>query len=776
MTKSAGWLFVLWLLLSSALHAAPLVEVSEPELNLPLTPYIDILEDTDRNLSIEDVLSERYTFRFASAPLTELFFGYTRSAYWIRFTVENQLDKPMPLVLDAMPADIDYLDLYEVNPLTRQLQTSRRMGSAVPYANREYDHPLYFFDINLMPKTAYTYYLRVESNKTINLQLHLSTPRAHLHNTGKHDWWQGFLLGGLILLSIIHFSAYLLFRAKGFLWCSLFLCSVAIIQISWNGYLLQFFDTSDLLLDHQIITPVYLAILFSSLFVQSLLNTRKRSPWQHHLLSCFAIFSLLAAITTWFIDASLNSMVASVLALLSTLTIFTIALQANMEGMVTARYFLLARTLTTGVILIAIFNIHGYLPQGSFTAWGVSSMVILESVLMLSVMLADCLQDLRKQPNNSSNTQQDQGNRPLINLADICHELRTPISGILGMTDLLMEGNLSDQQINQLKTMRKSGQALLDVTNKIADLSSIDSGTVELSVAVFDLTGLIEACVETCRSRAESNNSELIYHIESQLPHFVRGDQGKIQQIIINMLHFALRHLEKGEVVLSISAGLADDIIFSIRSGNNTLIDRTLSNESRQFGSSDQLNITIAEEYLKLMGSVLSLHSHIGEGISIEFHIALEAQIAPYAAEAAKESTLHGKRMLVVDDNATCCAITEQQAIQWGMIVTSAHGGKEALAILRSNTTLTEPFDIVLTDYDMPSMNGLEMAEHIRQDRKINSEKLLIVMLTGVSTAPSQLTAENADIQAILYKPLSGKSLKLALQNALATHLQSQKA
>ena len=693
MTKSAGWLFVLWLLLSSALHAAPLVEVSEPELNLPLTPYIDILEDTDRNLSIEDVLSERYTFRFASAPLTELFFGYTRSAYWIRFTVENQLDKPMPLVLEAMPADIDYLDLYEVNPLTRQLQTSRRMGAAVPYTNREYDHPLYFFDINLMPKTAYTYYLRVESNKTINLQLHLSTPRAHLHNTGKHDWWQGLLLGGLILLSIIHFSAYLLFRAKGFLWCSLFLCSVAIIQISWNGYLLQFFDTSDLLLDHQIITPVYLAILFSSLFVQSLLNTRKRSPWQHHLLSCFAIFSLLAAITTWFIDASLNSMVASVLALLSTLTIFTIALQANMEGMVTARYFLLARTLTTGVILIAIFNIHGYLPQGSFTAWGVSSMVILESVLMLSVMLADCLQDLRKQPNNSSNTQQDQGNRPLINLADICHELRTPISGILGMTDLLMEGNLSDQQINQLKTMRKSGQALLDVT-----------------------------------------------------------------------------------VVLSISAGLADDIIFSIRSGNNTLIDRTLSNESRQFGSSDQLNITIAEEYLKLMGSVLSLHSHIGEGISIEFHIALEAQIAPYAAEAAKESTLHGKRMLVVDDNATCCAITEQQAIQWGMIVTSAHGGKEALAILRSNTTLTEPFDIVLTDYDMPSMNGLEMAEHIRQDRKINSEKLLIVMLTGVSTAPSQLTAENADIQAILYKPLSGKSLKLALQNALATHLQSQKA
>lgn len=771
--KKTAWLLWLGLALGfmPALQAAPLVELTSPSLNLPLAPYVDILEDSERKLAITDVTSERYAFRFASAPLSELFFGYTTSVYWMRFTVDNQRETDMHLVLEVMPADIDYLDLYEIDPVTKTLQASRRMGSAVPYAQREYDHPLYFFDLALTPKKALTYYLRVESNKTINLQLNLSTPREHLQNTTRQDRRQGLLVGALVLLSLLHGGLYLAFRFKGFLWCSLFLFSVVLIQTSWNGYWLPFFTPHDLLLDRQIIAPVYIAILFSSLFVQSILETRKHSPWQHNLLNAFVVFALLASSITWFITSSTNSLVASVFALCNTITIFGITLQANMAGHTLARHFLIVRTMTTAIILIAIFNIHGYLPQGSFTNWGVSAAVAVESAIMLLVMVAACLQDQKKQIQKASSFSEKQVHtRPLINLADICHELRTPISGILGMSDLLMDGNLTEQQQNQVKTLRKSGQALLDVTNKIADLSSIERGTVELSLATFELTHLIESCVENCRNRAESSNIELIYHVDAHLPAYLKGDQGKLQQILINILHFTLRHLEKGEVILNVSPGLADDIVFSIRSGSNTLIDRSLSTETRKLAASDQLNITIAEQYLQLMGSFLSLQTHIGEGVSIEFHVALEAQTAPVTQET--NNILLGKRMLVVDDNATCCAIIEQQAIQWGMSVTSAHGGKEALAILRSGTTLTEPFDIVLTDYDMPGMNGMELATNIREDRKINSAQLLIIMLTGVSTAPSKMMTGTDNIQNILYKPLSGKSLRQALQSALTSHSQ----
>lgn len=770
--KKIVWLLAcmsLWLIQTA--QAAPLIEYQGEAISLPLASYIDVLEDPEKSLSIEDVVSERHTYRFASAPLTELFFGYTSSVYWIRFSLDNQQDQQANLVLNIAPTDLDYLDLYQIDTANRHILSHRQSGSAVPYEQREYRHPLYFFDVNVPARSNHTFFLRVESNKTINLQLRLDTHQTSLAKTSQDDWRHGFLLGGLFILALLHAGLFVLFRFKGLLWGSLFIFSVMLVQTAWDGNLLQLFQPNDLLLDRQIIVPVYIALLFASLYAQSILNTRSRAPWQHTLLNLFIVASLLGVVQTWVIPPATNAMFLVGLAMLNAVAIFAFALHANMEGLLLARYFLFARTFTTSIILIAIFNIHGYMPQGAFTNWGVAAAVLFESVIMLVILCLHCLHELRKSQQSPALTPRARPGRTLINLSDICHELRTPVSGILGMADLLLEANLTEQQQNQVKTVRKSGQALLDVTNRISDLSQIESGTVELTVAPFELTAMIEKCVENCRSRAESSNLELIYHVDAALPAYVSGDAGKLQQVTINMLNFALRHLEKGEVILNVFPGDQDEIAFNIRSGSNTLIDRTLSTERYNLGASDNLNITIAEQYLLLMNATLVLHTHIGEGVTISYRVSLNEATAP-ASLTDRSNDLEGKRMLIVDDNATCCTIIEQQAIQWGMSVTSAYGGKEALAILRSSTTLTEPYDIVLTDYEMPVMNGLELAHNIRDDHKISSEKLLIVMLTGLSHSPTKENEHNQDIQAVLYKPISGKSLKQALQTALLKHLE----
>ncbi len=775
--KNTRSLWVLLLLLLPFLgNAAPLVEVDQPTVALSLPPYIDILEDSRADLTIHDVMSPRYAFQFAPASMTELFFGYTPSAYWLRFTVENQRDEDMAFVLEASPADIDYLDLYEMDPHTDEMHAHKQTGSGRAYRSRDYDYPLYLFDLKIESHAARTYYMRVASNKTTNVQLSLHTQHHYLKVAGVRDWWQGFSLGGLLLVALIYLGVYCVFRFKGFLWYGLFLLSVMLLQSSWNGYWLQFYDGGDLLLDRQIISPVYFAILFSCLFAQSLLSTRKRSRLQHHILDFLIAVCLVGGVVTWFVDSYMNSMLASVVALCSAVCIFGFTMYANMEGHQMARHFLLARTLTTGMILVSIFNVHGYLPQGRFTAWGITSIVLLESVVMMVSMLCCCWQTLKGKQLAAFDAPDNVSQRSLINLADICHELRTPISGVLGMTDLLIDGNLTDQQSNQVKTIKKSGQALLDVTNKIADLSSIEMGSVELNHSPFELTSLIETCVENCRSRAEFNGIELIYHVDNQVAGFVRGDHEKLQQIVINLLHLALRHLEQGEVILTVVPGTDKQTVFSIRSGHNTLLDRNILTDNRPLGSSDQLNLTIAEQYLKLMAGVLSVQSYIDGGMNVNFSVQLEQQNAATLPQHDDNMILQGLRMLVVDDNATCCSVIEQQASQWGMTVQSANGGKEALAIMRARTTVDELFDIVLVDYDMPSMTGLELAQHIREDHNINSEKLLIVMLTGVSKAPGKNTAESTNIQRVLYKPLSGKSLKQALQSAMAQHMADQGA
>ncbi|HSC74662.1 MAG TPA: 7TM diverse intracellular signaling domain-containing protein, partial [Pseudomonadales bacterium] len=704
--------------------------------------------------------------------MTELFFGYSRSAYWIKFTVENQRDEPMHLILEASPADIDYLELYVVDPHADRLHQHKKSGAAMPYGDRDYDYPLHLFDINIEEHTAYTYFLRAESDKAINLQLTLSTPHEYLHIAGLRDWWQGFLLGALLIAALLHAGLFAVFRFKGFLWYSLFLVSVLGVQISWNGYLLQFYPNSEVLLDHQLLTPVCTAIFFSVFFSQALLKTRKRVPWQHHTLTIMGLLALLLAVAVWFISPHISSVLVSMLAVLNMVFVFAAALHANMEDHAMARHFLAVRAITTGVVLVAIFNVNGYLPQGAFTAWGVAAVIVFESVIM-AISMAWCrMSELRQTFSDPAReTVAEESAHSLVNLSDVCHELRTPISGVLGMADLLLSSTITDQQRNQIKTISKSGQALLDVTNKLSDLSSIERGTVELNSAAFELTPLIESCIENCRGRAEFNNIELIYHLGSDVAGFFKGDQDKIQQTIINLLQFALRHVEQGEVVLSVITGADKQLVFSIRSGNNTLVERSVAPNNREFGSSDHLNLIIAEQYIKLMGGTLLLQSFIDGGVNISFGLFLETHYNHAHLQQDDNLVLHGRRMLIVDDNATCCTIIEQQAAQWGMVVQSAHGGKEALAILRSHTTVDELFDVVLMDYEMPGMNGLELAAHICEDQKINSENLLMIMLTGVSRAPSKLISENVAIQRVLYKPLSGKSLKQALQAAFAQHL-----
>lgn len=763
----ATLLTILWLAMAAFAQAAPLVEIDQPHVNLSLAPYIDILEDPEGNLTLDNVISDRYAFQFAPAPMTEMFFGYTHSAYWIRFTIENQRDNNMAFILEASPADIDFIDLYEIDPQTNTLKNHHQTGSAFPYMDREYQYPLYLFDVDIAAHGAYTYYLRVESNKTLNMELQLATPHEYSHRAGTRDWWQGTIIGALLMMLAVYLCLFYLFRFKGFLWYGLFLFAIMLMQMSWNGYLLQFFRAHDLLLDRQILSPVYLAILFSCLFTQAMLGTLKRSLWQHRVLDCLILICLVGSILTWFIEAYANSIFVSAIGIVSTFIVFGFTLFANMEGHQMARHFLLARTVTTGMILIAIFNSQGYLPQGSFASLGLSGAIALEGLMMALSMSLTCLKDLRESLEPDGHKIKENSSLSLVSLADICHELRTPISGVLGMSDLLLDGTLTEQQRNQIRAMRKSGLALLDVTNKIADLSSIQIGNVELASTPFELNAVVESVIDTCRGSAESNNIELIYNVESGATGYVKGDQEKLQQILANLLQFTLRHLEQGEAILTVTPGNAGEYMFNIRSGYDTLLERNSLPDNRDLGSSDHMNLTIAEQYIQLMGGTLAVTTHIDGGSTIRFNVKLAPHDSSILLPQDDNTILQGKQLLVVDDNATCCTIIEQQAVQWGLAVQSTQSGKEALALLRSRTTVDEPFDIVLVDYDMPGMNGLELIEHIQHDQNINSENLVIIMLTGASMAPGKVMAENKGIARVLYKPLSGKSLKQTLQSIL---------
>jgi two-component system, sensor histidine kinase RetS len=753
------------ILLVESVHAAPVIEVSHDRFRQELSHYVDIFEDKNANITFEDIKSEKFAHQFSPSPLTDLYFGYTKSAYWLRFAVENRLDDSRSFILEVTPADIDYIDLYGVDYRLNQTLFHKHSGSTVNFDPRDYQHPLYYFDLSVPAHTVYTYYVRLESNKTINAEMVLSTPREHFYHSGTRDWWQGVIFGCLLLMGMIHLGLAFIYRHKGFFYCGLMILSMFVIQGSWNGYFLQFSTANQMLLDRQLVISVYISAAFGLLFARSYLDTHQRSPFSHRLLTFLIVVVLLGVPCSWLFDAHINALLVGAVTVPTAFIVFGVAAYSFFEGYRPARYFLLARTLTIILILAAIFSDRGLLPQHFVSAWGISVSILFEGMLFALVMVKQQTQKLFLE----KSAQHAATIPAAVPISAFCHELRTPIMGVTGMAELLLDTPLTAQQRLQVETVRNSGKALLGVVNKMSDLAALESGDATLLETSFEIVAVVESCIENARSISERRNIELIYHVDEALGGLVRGDEQKLQQVLSNLIDYEMRHLESGEILLTAKFVSQNDVLFEVISGKNTFSQEhnALRKHEEIPSSADSLNLTIARQFSVLLGGELILAQRADGGLKASFQVFLRRQRRDLLLDNQAQ-LLRGKRLLVVDDNDTCCNIVQQQASLWGMEVMSASGGEEALAVLRSQADLNRVFDLMLVDYDMPAMNGLELVARIKSEQDmLKANDTRIIMLTGASKVPNQIMDKQSGICRVLYKPLSGKSLKIALIEAL---------
>jgi signal transduction histidine kinase/CheY-like chemotaxis protein len=764
--------FLLWGIftgfLLSSVQAAPAVDITREHFRVELPPYVDVLEDTQRNLGIADVRSEKYANRFSPSPLTELFFGYTHSVYWLRFSVENHLDHKKALILEVTPADLDYVELFAFDNDNDEPLVYKLSGSAVDFKHRDYNHPMYYFDLAVPAHETFHYYVRLESNKTINAQLKLSTPREHFFYSSMRDWWQGFFFGALLFLALAHISLSFVFKYKGFAYCGLWLFSMLLIQGSWQGYFIQFLEPSTELLDRQLHFSIYISTIFGVLFTRSYLDTHRRTPLAHRIMTAFLVLASMGIPCAWLLTPSWNALLTGLLSVPVSLFIFGLGIYSFLEGYGPARYFLLARTLTLLMIIVSVFADQGLLPEAFTITYGLVATFSFEGLVFLAVMVSQHAKSSRRQSIAHPDVPQ-QVSAPLVPLAACCHELRTPVSGVMGMTELLLETPLSQQQRVQVEGIRSSGKAMLDVIHKISDLSSVESGDMGLNESAFEMMGLIERCVEEARPLAEQRHIEIIYHVDEEVAGWMRGDEVKLQRVIGSLVQYSIRCLEAGEILLTVRSGVHERVRFEIASGRNVWARAESIGAEESYPSltsSDNLNLTLARQFIALMNGELELQRRVNGGMCLAFSVSLRKQRHEAVQEGA-DKVLRGKCLIVVDDNETCGRIIQQQATHWGMEALCTSGGKEALALLRSRADLGKPVDLLLVDYDMPGMNGMELLSRVEQERTIlKLDNLRTILLTGVSKLPGSLVDQRLKSLRILYKPLSGKSLKMALTDA----------
>lgn len=739
-----------------------------------------ILLDEQANLQLSDVRSERYHNQFSPLLLADLDAAPAEQALWLHYRLEPGDQEQL---LRVFAPDLSGLDLYalEGDKLLRQLHHGRQPGNASPTL-RGSDHILPLPN----SKQALDIYLRLVSEHQLRPAISLE-PAAVAASDQSQPLLFGMLFGGLVMLILHNLIRFLYSRSSTTLILALYhglmlLSGLILLNLSgpwWHVW-------------HSAQTPAaYLTLVMAGLaglhFTQHFFSPCN-SPRLNRLLQGEMLMVGVSGLVLLFVDTLPLNLMTYALMALGSVSMLLVSSYHWYKGYGPARLFSLA---------MLVFNLGGLvlLPAllgltRTTTPWLLCILLGLAvtSGLLLNLAVSERLRRMSEERFSASRAlaaSDAEINAKAEFLAKISHEIRTPMNGVLGMTELLLGTPLSVKQRDYVQTIHSAGNELLTLINEILDISKLESRQIELDDVQFDLNALIEDCLNIFRAKAEQQNIELISFTQPQVPRVISGDPTRLRQALSSLLENALKNTDHGEILLVVALdqrGEVPRLRIAVQDSGEPLpaTDREalLQAElhSHHFLSSNKLGghlgLVIAKQLIGLMQGEFGIKSSTGMGNTLWLTLPLDPSRLEQPP-ADLDGPLRDARVLVVDDNDTCRKVLVQQCSAWGMNVSAVPSGKEALALLRTKAHLRDYFDAVLLDQNMPGMTGMQLAAKIKEDPSLNHD-ILVVMLTGISNAPSKVIARNAGVKRILAKPVAGYTLKTTLAEELAQRGREQ--